>query len=149
MAGCKQHRMHNSPTESQNTMSPHAVQSKSPLALQMPTQPISEEVLLEKYAKSDEKSILDVNRRVARALAQAEDTAQREHWQARFLEVLEAGFLPAGRIQSAAGTPLAATLINCFVQPVGDSIAQDDDGHPGIYTALTQAAETMRRVPWY
>jgi ribonucleoside-diphosphate reductase alpha chain len=53
--------------------------------------------------------------------------------------------VPAGRIQSAAGTPLAATLINCFVQPVGDSIAQVEDGYPGIYTALTEAAETMRR----
>ena len=31
------------------------------------------------------------------------------------------------------------------MQPVGDSIAQDDEGHPGIYTALTEAAETMRR----
>jgi ribonucleoside-diphosphate reductase alpha chain len=28
---------------------------------------------------------------------------------------------------------------------VGDSIAQVEDGHPGIYTALTEAAETMRR----
>jgi ribonucleoside-diphosphate reductase alpha chain len=28
---------------------------------------------------------------------------------------------------------------------VGDSIAQIEDGHPGIYTALTEAAETMRR----
>ena len=49
-------------------------------------------------------------------------------------------FVPAGRINSAAGTDLAATLINCFVQPVGDSIAHDDDGHPGIYIALTEAA---------
>lgn len=121
------------------------LQSEKSTTLALPTQPISEEVLIEKYAKADEKSILDVNQRVARALAQQEEPAQRSHWEARFLEVLQGGFLPAGRIQSAAGTDLAATLINCFVQPVGDSIAQDDDGHPGIYTALTQAAETMRR----
>ena len=117
----------------------------APSALTLPTQAISEEVLIEKYAKADEKTILDVNRRVARALAQHELPEQREHWESRFLEALQSGFLPAGRIQSAAGTDLAATLINCFVQPVGDSIAQDDDGHPGIYTALTQAAGTMRR----
>jgi ribonucleoside-diphosphate reductase alpha chain len=53
--------------------------------------------------------------------------------------------VPAGRIASAAGTALSATLINCFVQPVGDSIRDDEDGFPGIYTALAQAAETMRR----
>ena len=109
------------------------------------TQAISDEVLREKYAKGDETSILDVNRRVAHALAQAEPAEHRKHWEARFLHALQQGFLPAGRIQSAAGTGLSATLINCFVQPVGDSIAQEEDGHPGIYIALAQAAETMRR----
>ena len=44
--------------------------------------------------------------------------------------------MPAGRINSAAGTDLWATLINCFVQPVGDSIVETVDGNPGIYTAL-------------
>ncbi|MEA3394097.1 MAG: adenosylcobalamin-dependent ribonucleoside-diphosphate reductase [Pseudomonadota bacterium] len=108
-------------------------------------QSISEEVLLEKYAKGDEHSILQVNQRVAHALAQIEAPEQRTHWEGRFLHALQQGFLPAGRIQSAAGTDLTATLINCFVQPVGDSIAHDDEGHPGIYVALMEAAETMRR----
>ena len=111
----------------------------------LPAQPISEEVLIEKYAKGDERSIAAVHARVARALAQAEPAEQRKVWEERFAAALDAGFVPAGRIQSAAGTDLSATLINCFVQPVGDSIAQDDEGHPGIYTALTEAAETMRR----
>jgi len=111
----------------------------------LPPQSISEEVLLEKYAKGDEHSILQVNQRVAHALAQIETPEQRTHWEGRFLHALQQGFLPAGRIQSAAGTDLTATLINCFVQPVGDSIAHDDEGHPGIYVALMEAAETMRR----
>jgi len=111
----------------------------------LPAQAISVEVLLEKYAKGDETTIDAVNRRVARALAQAESAAERSAWEDRFAEALAAGFVPAGRIQSAAGSGLAATLINCFVQPIGDSISQPEEGHPGIYTALTEAAETMRR----
>jgi ribonucleoside-diphosphate reductase alpha chain len=110
-----------------------------------PAQPISEEVLREKYAKGDERTVDDVRRRVAHALAQVEAPDQRADWEARFLQAQRDGFVPAGRINSAAGTDLAATLINCFVQPVGDSITSVDDGHPGIYTALAEAAETMRR----
>jgi ribonucleoside-diphosphate reductase alpha chain len=111
----------------------------------LPEQSISREVLLEKYAKGGEASVAEVRARVAHALAAAEPEARRAHWEARFLEAQERGFIPAGRINSAAGTSLTATLINCFVQPVGDSITELSDGKPGIYTALAEAAETMRR----
>jgi ribonucleoside-diphosphate reductase alpha chain len=111
----------------------------------LPEQEISREVLLEKYAKGGEKSRDEVRARVARALASVEPEAKRAHWEARFLDAQRKGFIPAGRINSAAGTSLTATLINCFVQPVGDSITEVVDGKPGIYTALAEAAETMRR----
>lgn len=108
-------------------------------------QDISTEVLLEKYAKGEEASIADVRDRVARALAEAEAPDQRDTWAARFRWALDSGFVPAGRINSAAGTGIQATLINCFVQPVGDAVSEPVDGKPSIYTAVAQAAETMRR----
>ena len=108
-------------------------------------QEISREVLLEKYAKGGEKTVREVRARVAHALAAVEPEAKRAQWEAKFLEAQEHGFIPAGRIDSAAGTSLTATLINCFVQAVGDSITDVVDGKPGIYTALAEAAETMRR----
>ncbi len=113
--------------------------------LALPEQEISRDTLIEKYAKGKETSITEVRRRVARALAQVEAEQQRAVWEKRFLQAQEDGFIPAGRINSAAGVQLAATLINCFVQPVGDSISETVDGRPGIYIALQEAAETMRR----
>ena len=109
------------------------------------TQEISTEVLLEKYAESGETSVQDVRRRVARGLAQAEKPEQRAQWEDAFFLAQENGFVPAGRINSAAGLKNQATLINCFVQPVGDAISGTSNGKPGIYDALQQAAETMRR----
>jgi ribonucleoside-diphosphate reductase alpha chain len=109
-------------------------------------QPISRDVLAEKYLKSGEKDIEDLFARVARALASVEPEDKRDHWQALFHANMRAGAIGAGRIMSAAGTALEATLINCFVQPVGDCIqGMDLDGYPGIYEALREAAETMRR----
>jgi len=115
------------------------------LALALPEQPISQDVLVEKYAKGEERNADDVRARVARALAAVEAPAMRTQWEARFFDAQRNGLIPAGRIDSAAGTALGATLINCFVQPVGDSIAEPEEGYPGIYVALTEAAETMRR----
>ena len=109
-------------------------------------QPISLDVLREKDLKTGETSAEDLYRRVARALASVEAPDLREKYETLFLENLHAGAIGAGRIMSAAGTDIQATLINCFVQPVGDCIqGVDDEGFPGIYEALREAAETMRR----
>jgi ribonucleoside-diphosphate reductase alpha chain len=109
-------------------------------------QPISQDVLAEKYLKPGENGVEDIYRRVARALASVEKEALRAEWEQKFLDNLHAGAIGAGRIMSAAGTNIQATLINCFVQPVGDCIqGVDGDGFPGIYEALREAAETMRR----
>ena len=131
-------------TTNNNTEESTVYEHTGQMGLPLP-QEISGEVLLEKYAKGTERDVRDVRSRVARALASMEVEDKRSFWEARFLEAQENGFVPAGRINSAAGTDLCATLINCFVQPVGDSISEIVDGRPGIYTALLQAAETMRR----
>jgi len=112
----------------------------------MSIQPISTDVLIEKYAKDGEYEPDQIFQRVAKGLAVVEDIAIRSDVEKLFLENLRNGAIGAGRIMSAAGTDIQATLINCFVQPVGDCIQGfDADGFPGIYEALKQAAETMRR----
>ena len=111
----------------------------------MPPQEVSTDVLREKYARGQETTIEEVRARVAHALASHEPQALRAEMEQRFLWAQEHGFVPAGRINSAAGLGIKATLMNCFVQPVGDSITGEDDGLPGIYTAVAEAAETMRR----
>jgi len=109
-------------------------------------QPISLDVLSEKYLKPGETTADELYQRVARALASVEKPELRAKYESLFLANLKAGAIGAGRIMSAAGTDIQATLINCFVQPVGDCIqGVDDEGFPGIYEALREAAETMRR----
>jgi ribonucleoside-diphosphate reductase alpha chain len=109
-------------------------------------QPITRDVLREKYLKEGESDVEELFERVAGALASVEREDKRAQWQAKFHANLRAGAIGAGRIMSAAGTTLHATLINCFVQPVGDCIqGVDAGGYPGIYEALREAAETMRR----
>ena len=116
------------------------------IAAALPEQEVTMDVLLEKYAKNGEQTPRDIRLRVARAFASHELPADQERWQTDYLWALENGFVPAGRINSAAGTDLQATLINCFVQPIGDAVwGYGPDGTPGIYAALQEAAETMRR----
>jgi ribonucleoside-diphosphate reductase alpha chain len=98
-------------------------------------QPICTDVLWEKYTQPHETSQEQVQQRVAQALATAEAPDQQAHWRAQFLRALKSGFIPAGRILSAAGTNRVATLMNCFVQPVADSM---------IHEALGEAVTTLR-----
>lgn len=110
------------------------------------TNSICQEVLLEKYAKGNEKTIDDVFLRVARGAAQAEKPELRDQVVELFYNNMKAGAIGAGRIMSATGLDVKATSINCFVIPVGDSIqGVDQNGIQGIYEALRQSAETMRR----
>lgn len=107
----------------------------------------SRDILAKKYLLPGETGPADIFDRVAGKLASAEAPELRRAVQAEFRRAFDAGFVGGGRIMSGAGREAAnVTLINCFVQPIGDSMTgRDDDGLPGIMDALAQAAETMRR----
>ena len=113
----------------------------------MAPQPLSFEVLKEKYCKGDEKTERDIFRRVAKGVASVEKTPQAQaFWEDAFFQMMVKGGVGAGRIMSAAGTGVQSTLMNCFVIPVGDALTgKDHNGLPGIYEALAQSAETLRR----
>lgn len=111
----------------------------------MQAQQITNDVLAEKYAKNSETNEDEIFRRVARGVASVE-LINRTEWEETYYQNMKRGALGAGRIMSNAGTDIEATLINCFVQPVGDAIrGVDHNGIPAIYDALSEAAETMRR----
>jgi ribonucleoside-diphosphate reductase alpha chain len=134
------------PTSSAPTASISSPAPRAGALPDLPPQPISLDVLREKYLKGDERNADDLFDRLARALASVEAPERRAEFEALFRRNLAAGGIGAGRIMSAAGSGISATLINCFVQPVGDCIqGMDDAGYPGIYEALREAAETMRR----
>ena len=112
----------------------------------MQMQQISQVVLAEKYLKGEENE-LELFARVANGISKAEALPFLvDKYTAEFQAMMRNGGIGGGRIMSAAGTNIQATLINCFVQPVSDCIQGiGDDGYPGIYEALREAAETMRR----
>lgn len=103
----------------------------------------SERVLRQKYLRNDERTRDDVFRRVAAGLAAAEKPVDRRRWAGEFENAMRAGFVPAGRIMSAAGTGLPLTLVSCFVHPLGDAARGRSAGSPGIYAALSDAAEIL------
>jgi len=85
-----------------------------------------------------DRSIEDTWKRVARALASAEQN-NRDKWKNRFYERLEGfKFLPGGRILAGAGTGRKVTLFNCFVMgEIEDTIAS-------IFENIKEGALTMQ-----
>ena len=93
-------------------------------------------MLRERYLAAGEADARDVLRRVADALAKAEQTDQQDGWADAFFAAQVAGFIPGGRINANAGLGGRATLINCFVQPC--SLGGD-----GVDAAIGHALTTL------
>ncbi|CAB3635323.1 Vitamin B12-dependent ribonucleoside-diphosphate reductase [Achromobacter mucicolens] len=95
-------------------------------------------VLLDRYAACGEHDAAQVYARVALALAQAETPARRASVAPAFLQNMRDGAIGAGRIMANAGTQAHATMVNCFVQPVGGH-----DASLSFQAGLQQALETL------
>lgn len=105
-------------------------------------QPLSRELLLQKYALGGEATPEEVLDRVAKGLVGNEMNPH--EWESTFREALDYCVL-GGRINASSGIEeTGTTWSNCFVQPVADSVFDADDGVPGIMEAARQAAQTMR-----
>ncbi|KRG74163.1 NrdJa [Stenotrophomonas ginsengisoli] len=114
----------------------------------IPMQPASMDIWDKKYrlkTKSGEVVDADIDgtyRRVARALAESEATAElRAHWEERFAWALRRGAIPAGRITSNAGAlehKPATSTINCTVS------GTITDSMDGILEKVHEAGLTLK-----
>ena len=88
---------------------------------------------------TEEHSVDETWRRVARALAAIEERDQ-GLWEQRFYDILkDFRFIPGGRILAGAGTAKRVTLFNCFV------MGTIEDSMDGIFDALKEGALTMQQ----
>lgn len=97
-----------------------------------PSLKISQEIHSMKY-RSKGESFKDAMVRVSDSLKDGED-----HYLAFKDILLDMRFLPAGRVQSAMGSPRVVTPYNCFVSRTINDSMED------IMEAAKEAAETMR-----
>jgi ribonucleoside-diphosphate reductase alpha chain len=115
---------------------------------EVPMQSVSLDIWDKKYRlKTKQGECLDANmddtyRRVARALADAEDTEEkRELWYEKFVWALRRGAIPAGRITSNAGAlehKPATSTINCTVS------GTVEDSMDGILEKVHEAGLTLK-----
>ncbi len=116
--------------------------------IEIPLQPASWDIWDKKYRLTTkqgepvDQSIEDTYRRVARALADVEETAdKREYWYERFTWALRRGAIPAGRITSNAGALAhkpATSTINCTVS------GTIPDSMDGILQRVHEAGLTLK-----
>ncbi len=114
----------------------------------IPMQPASQDIWDKKYRlKTKQGDALDADidgtyQRVARALADAEETVEkRAYWYERFVWALRRGAIPAGRITSNAGAQEhkpATSTINCTVS------GTIEDSMDGILDKVHEAGLTLK-----
>jgi ribonucleoside-diphosphate reductase alpha chain len=122
--------------------------SKAAAAAEIPMQPASWDIWDKKYrlkTKQGEAVDADIDgtyQRVAKALADAEPTAEKQkYWYDRFLWALRRGAIPAGRITSNAGAlehKPATSTINCTVS------GTITDSMDGILEKVHEAGLTLK-----
>ena len=94
---------------------------------------ISIEIDKMKY-RQPEESFEGKVERIARTLSDSQ-----EHYSHIYEILRDMKFLPAGRVQTAIGSPRAVTAFNCFVS------GRVDDSMDSIMDKAKEASETMRR----
>lgn len=105
---------------------------------------ISESVLADRYLAPGETTRRQAFKRVARALAAIEPPARRTHVARLFYANMLHGAIGAGRIMANAGTSHRATMVNCFVHPVGSTTDQAGVASAAqIEAALAAARATL------
>jgi len=129
-----------------STVRLEAVNIKSVADIDM--QPASYDIWDKKYRLKSkqgiavDESIDDSYKRVAKALSEAEPTAEKQkYWQERFLWALRRGAIPAGRITSNAGAQEhkpATSTINCTVSGI------ITDSMDGILDKVHEAGLTLK-----
>jgi ribonucleoside-diphosphate reductase alpha chain len=115
---------------------------------EVPVQPVSLDIWDKKYrlktkqGECIDKNMDDTFKRVARALADAEETEEkRKYWYEKFLWALRRGAIPAGRITSNAGAQEhkpATSTINCTVS------GTIEDSMNGILEKVHEAGLTLK-----
>ncbi len=106
---------------------------------------VSEKVWDKSYRYRSQDKIIDETiedtwRRVAQAVAKAEQSKNAAYWEEEFYRMLsDFRFIPGDRILAGAGTKHAVTLFDCFVMPIAE------DSLLGIFEAIKEAALTLQQ----